>query len=280
MFPSNLHTHTNFSDGSHNPEDYIQPAINAGLSVYGFSDHAPLSFGNFKWCIRPGKAVEYCSEIRRLKEKWADQIQLFLGFETDFIPGMSDSSLVEKYQPDFIISSIHFLKKNNNSHIMEIDGSYDGFRLGFSKLFNNDAVAMVKHYFDTLYQMVSQGGFDIVGHADKIKMFLDRMYPGIIAESWYLDLEQEAALFLAKSGAIVEINTRSLYKKHGIEPYPSWEMIKTISHEGGKLTLSADTHDPEGVVAFYTSTLQQLKEMGINQLHAFDKGMFYEVSTS
>ncbi|HOE05551.1 MAG TPA: histidinol-phosphatase [Bacteroidales bacterium] len=278
MFPSNLHSHTNYSDGTHAPEDYLEPAIAAGLMVYGFSDHAPLSFEHFNWCIRPGKAGDYCDEIRRLKEKWGQRIQIYLGFEADFIPGISDASMVNKYEPDYVISSIHFLKKNNCDDIMEIDGSYEGFQKGFHRLFNNNAAELVKHYFDTLHQMVSRGGYDITGHADKIKMFLNRRYPGIIEETWYADQEHEAALMLASSGIVTEINTRSLYKKHGTEPYPSWEMIKTIHQHGGKLTLSADTHDPNGVTAFFDVVADELVKHGIYQLQQYDCGNFRSFS--
>jgi len=39
---TNLHTHTNFSDGSAEPEVYVKKAIELGFTALGFSDHSPL----------------------------------------------------------------------------------------------------------------------------------------------------------------------------------------------------------------------------------------------
>ncbi|HOY39655.1 MAG: histidinol-phosphatase [Bacteroidales bacterium] len=276
MFPSNLHTHTDFSDGTHPPEVYINQAIACGLQTYGFSDHAPLTFRNFGWCLKPEKVNAYCNEIKRLKAEYSNHLNILLGFEVDFIPGVSAPSDVEKYKPDFIIGSIHFLKKPNRDYIMEIDGGYENFREGFKYLFADNPKALAEFYFDTVSKMVQAGGFQIIGHVDKIKMYLNRCFPGIYQEPWYKNLENEYAIFLGKSEIIVEINTRSIYKKHFTEPYPSWDMIKTIWEAGGKLTLSGDTHDPHGVSAYFKYCSDVLKKMGITHLQAHNGTSWFD----
>jgi len=63
---TNLHTHTNFSDGSSSPEDYIKEAEQQGFSVLGFSDHSPVPFPN-TFAIHEGGLPEYVEKITTLK---------------------------------------------------------------------------------------------------------------------------------------------------------------------------------------------------------------------
>ena len=72
---ANHHSHTNFSDGVGDPEEYVRAALAAGLTTYGFSDHAPLPPGEsglFKLADLPA----YVAETQRLIEKYAGQIEL------------------------------------------------------------------------------------------------------------------------------------------------------------------------------------------------------------
>ena len=65
----NLHTHTRFSDGSCEPEIYIQEAIRQGFSVLGFSDHTPVPFEN-KFALSEENLPVYCDTILALKKKY------------------------------------------------------------------------------------------------------------------------------------------------------------------------------------------------------------------
>ena len=45
---ANHHAHSHFSDGIKGPEVYLKRAIEEGLKVYGFSDHAPIPGTKFR----------------------------------------------------------------------------------------------------------------------------------------------------------------------------------------------------------------------------------------
>lgn len=58
-------------------------------------------------------------------------------------------------------------------------------------------------------RMVELGGFDIVGHADKMHYNASAYHPGLLDEPWYDALIQEYFDAIARKGYIVEINTKS-----------------------------------------------------------------------
>src|SRR5512133_166117 len=122
---SNLHTHTNFSDGSSPPEDYVDEALGRGFRSIGFSDHSPLPFEN-TFAIREERADEYCDTILKLKKKYKGRIDILLGMEVDFIPGVGNtpSWFRQHYPLDFIIGSVHLVKNPVNDKRWFIDGAY------------------------------------------------------------------------------------------------------------------------------------------------------------
>ena len=79
---TNYHSHCLYCDGRANMEDFIRFAISEGFSSYGISSHAPLSFST-AWTMEWDRMDDYLSEFARLKEKYADKIELAIGLEID-----------------------------------------------------------------------------------------------------------------------------------------------------------------------------------------------------
>ena len=79
---SNLHTHTDFCDGADSAEAMVKRAVSMGYKSLGFSGHsyAPFDVPN---CMTEQGTGEYVSEILRLREKYRDKIQIYLGVEED-----------------------------------------------------------------------------------------------------------------------------------------------------------------------------------------------------
>lgn len=65
-------------------EDFIRFAISEGFSSYGISSHAPLPFST-AWTMEWDRMDDYLSEFARLKEKYADKIELAIGLEIDYL---------------------------------------------------------------------------------------------------------------------------------------------------------------------------------------------------
>lgn len=82
MNKQNLHTHTSYDHGKDNVEEMIQAALNKGFTTLGFSGH-----GTNKPLARTSMSAEnqaaYKKDILEAKEKYKDQIHIFLGIEQD-----------------------------------------------------------------------------------------------------------------------------------------------------------------------------------------------------
>src|SRR5512135_486941 len=95
-------------------EDYVKAAIKHGLTDIGISDHSPLYFleGNDP---QPGLAMAkdeldgYVEEVLQLKTRYAEQINVRLGIESDYIEGMEDEyrAILARYPFDYVIGSVH-----------------------------------------------------------------------------------------------------------------------------------------------------------------------------
>ena len=114
---SNYHTHTTFCDGADSPEELVAEAIRLGCPEIGFSGHSYLEEDS--GCMSKQGTQEYCREIRRLREKYRDQITIRLGIEQDIF------SEVDRQDFDFIIGAVHYIEKNGKKYA--VDESREGF---------------------------------------------------------------------------------------------------------------------------------------------------------
>jgi len=271
----NLHTHTTFSDGSAPPEDYILEAIRQGFSVLGFSDHAPIPIPN-SFAIQEGEISRYCQTINELKINiFRDQKstrspipaphesshpespnrpipqppKILLGLEYDFIPGMTTpiSILQETHRFDYIIGSVHLVRNTEHPDVWFIDGpKQESYDRGLREVFSGDIKSAVTTYWRQLQEMISAEQPGIIGHMDKIKMHNhDRFFRE--DEPWYVSLAGETLELIRETGAVVEVNTRGIYKKRSETLFPGPAILKTILEMGIPVTISSDAHRPEEI---------------------------------
>ncbi|MFC1743271.1 PHP domain-containing protein [Candidatus Riflebacteria bacterium] len=76
----NLHTHTNYSDGKHTPEDLITLAQENGIEILGISDHA-FSKKLPDYFQITGKLETYLEHLKKLKA--SKSVVLKIGIEID-----------------------------------------------------------------------------------------------------------------------------------------------------------------------------------------------------
>jgi len=61
--------HSSYSDGRSIPDDYVAPAISAGLSEIGFSEHLTLFKDLEDWNMNPVNITPYINHIENLRKK-------------------------------------------------------------------------------------------------------------------------------------------------------------------------------------------------------------------
>ena len=112
----NLHTHTfrcRHAQGS--DREYVEAAIKTGMKVLGFTDHCPQFFPTDYYStfrMYPEEAADYAESVRALAKEYRDDIQILLGFETEYYPEIFGEllRLVRQLGCDYLIMGQHFIE--------------------------------------------------------------------------------------------------------------------------------------------------------------------------
>lgn len=275
----NYHSHCNYCDGSQAAGEYVQAAMEAGFIVWGFSSHCPLPFEN-SWSMDSGAQLAYLAEINDLKEKWKEQIQVYAGMEVDFIPGVCgpESKMNRFPELDFSIGSIHHVDAFEDGSPWEIDGTYKLFKKGLHQIFNNDARAAITRYFELTRWMLLLETPDILGHLDKIKIHQNKEGLFSEEEEWYRMQVIKTLKVMSNTHAVLEVNTRGLYKGHSLDVYPSRWILQIANDFNIPVTISSDAHEPEEAAAGFSFAARILQEVGYKQVAILHDGIWKDVN--
>lgn len=269
---TNHHTHSLFSDGSSQPEEYIIEAISKGFNILGFSEHSPLPFEN-KFSFRKENKDEYIALLQNLKQKYSSLISIFSGMEMDFIPGMSEnfSKIKADYKLDYLIGSVHLVRPQGSDELWFTDGpDFETYDQGLDKLFGGDIKKAVTAYYYQLNEMIETQHIDILGHLDKIKMHnRDRFFRE--DEMWCKSLVSETLELIQDRDIIVEVNTRGIYKQRSETTFPGLDILKQIKALRIPVMVNSDAHKPHELDLEFNQGFSLLKEAGIEEVVYFKR---------
>ena len=267
---TNYHSHTKYCDGTDAPAVYAQTAYELGMAAYGFSSHSPVPFES-SWAIQPANVPLYIADVNKLKEEYKDKIEIYLSMEVDYIPDMTGVKHPEisSLGLDYTVGSVHFAGAFMDGRPWEIDGTLKVFEEGLEQIYGNDIRKAVTTYFDITRRMLREECPDIVGHIDKIKMHNKAKPFFSEGDSWYHDEVMNTLQEVAKSGAIMEVNTRGIYKKYSDEPYPSGWVLKEAKQLGIPVMINSDSHVPREIIAEFGPTAALLQSCGYNTVRVF-----------
>jgi histidinol-phosphatase (PHP family) len=248
-----LHNHTtlcNHATGT--MEEYVRRAIELGIDQFGFSEHAPMDFDK-KYRLDISQKDFYENEVKKLQEKYKNQIKILLAYEVDFMQNVKMLDVILDAKVDYLIGSVHFLDGWGFDN-PEFIGKYE----------NNDIDKIWQDYFDTIQAMAKSRHFDIVGHIDLIKIFkyLPKKDVRLIAK--------DALNEIKKSGMVIEINAAGL-RKPIKEIYPSKELLEVVNDLNIPITLSSDAHSVDQIGFKYNEVVDFVKSIGFTNLTTFEK---------
>lgn len=272
---TNYHSHCSFCDGKAPMEDFIREAIRQGFVSYGISSHAPLPFST-RWTLEQEDVVRYLQEFDRLKSIYDSQIELYIGMEVDYLDTNShpNSAFFKTLPLDYKIGSVHLLH-GISGEVVDIDTPGEIFRESVRSSLGGDLKKVVLAYFDKLMIMLETGGFDIVGHADKISMNANYCRPGITSEKWYLDKINEYFGLIAEKEVMVEVNTKA-WRQTGIF-FPNVEHFSRLKERNIPLVVNSDAHFPEKINEGRMEALSALAETGIKSVRQLQSGVWNDV---
>lgn len=273
MYWTNYHSHCKYCDGTDIMEKYLHEAIIQKVKGYGFSSHAPLPFDT-KWAMNYASVSSYLEKASYLKDKFRDLLQVYIGLEVDFIPGVIGprSSFIQSLKMDYVIGVVHFVECFEDGHHWEIDGSTSTFKEGLKKIFKNDIRKAVKRYYELIRQMIVYECPEIVGHLDKIKVHNTKKIFFQEEEPWYRKEVLKTLQIIQKAGCILEVNTRSLYKKKLKEAYPSNWILEYAYEMKIPVMLNSDAHHPEEITRDYEKMAHTLNQIGFTELRVLLDG--------
>lgn len=271
---TNYHSHSLYCDGRANMEDFVRFAISQGFSSYGFSSHAPLPFPT-AWTMEWDRMDDYLAEFARLKQKYAGRIELAVGLEIDYLNDEScpASPCFRRLPLDYRIGSVHMLYAPGGE-IVDIDTSADTYRKLIDTHFGGDIEYVVRLYYRQLMRMVESGGFDIIGHADKMHYNASCYRPGLLDEAWYDALLRDYLTEAVRRGYIIEINTKS-FCDSGVF-YPNKRYLPFLNELGAKVQINSDAHYPERISSGYREARLALLEAGFSSVTVWRGGKWVE----
>ena len=123
--------------------------------------------------------------------------------------------------------------------------------------------------------MVELGGFDILGHADKMHYNASCYRPGLLDEPWYDALVRDYFAEIARHGYIVEINTKSYHDLGTF--YPNERYFPLLHSLGIRVQVNSDSHYPERINSGRPEALRALVKAGYKTVMELYDGKWQEM---
>lgn len=243
----NLHSHTEYCDGHAPMREMVAAACEAGFKVWGVTPHAPICVHS-ECNMRYEDAEPYLARIAELREEYAGRMLVLGGMEVDFI-SRDFGPHVDYFHElplDYRIGSVHFVPRRDGISI-DCDGSVERFRKSLMICFRNDLRYVVEKYYEQVLTMLELGGFEVLGHFDKIAGNASAVDPDIESYGWYQSLVDDVISHAASNGCLVEVNTKAFESRNRF--YPAEWLWPRLKEAGLRLVVNSDAHWKEKVNA-------------------------------
>jgi histidinol-phosphatase (PHP family) len=239
------------------PEAYAARAHERGLKGIIVTCHGPTPF---EWwhCIARDEWPQYVELVQRARDAWAGKVDVLLGIECDFMPGMEEwwREFLPQAPLNHVLGSVHPQVKDYHE-----------------RYFNGDLLDFARTYFEHLAITAETGLFDTLSHPDLVK--------NNVAEAWNVQTLmpdiQRALDRIAATGVAMELNTSGLNKTVP-EMNPGPVMLHEMSTRGIPVVIGADAHVPQRVGDKYEEALDMLREAGYREVSFFRERKRYNVS--
>lgn len=230
------------------PEEYAAAAEQKGLKGIIFTCHCPLPDG-FSADVRmtPEEFDLYVDMVARAREAWAGRVDVRLGLESDYYPGVEPwlEKLHARVPLHHVLGSVHY-------HVLDYRKIY----------YRGDVFAYQQLYYEHLAAAAETGLYDTLAHPDLIKnedpaaWNFERIQP-------YIERSLDR---IAATGVAMELNTSGLNKAYP-EMNPGRAQLALMHARGIPVVLGADAHNPNRVGDQFDVALRTLAEVGYKEVH-------------
>lgn len=233
---TNYHTHTQrcrHAQGT--AEDYVRAALEANVSILGFSDHAAFPDYDYGYRMPYEELPLYFSDVDRLSKAYASDIMIKKSLEIEYLPKYMGfyEELLETYHTDYLLLGEHFF--------LDEEGAFHNITTGVTD------TRLYVSYAKAIAQALGTGYFQMVAHPDIFTMNHN---------AWDRNCDAATELILeaaAQNHVILEFNANGF--RRGIHEYPDgarhmyphrkfWERV---AGSGVSVIVGSDCHNPTQV---------------------------------
>lgn len=249
-------------------EPVVQRAIEAGFTHYGLSEHCPryrdqdLYSDEAERGMTPASLLEtfraYIAEAFLLRERYADRIQVLVGFETERLPPGDWLARMRELRAlapfEYVIGSVH-----------DVDGVWVDYKREVTEELAEKVGGRARlqaRYFDDVADMVRVLKPEVVGHIDLIRKF-EGDGASIDPSAWpHLEAALEA---VRDCGAALDVNCGAA--RRGLSPvYPLPSILERARAMNIGVTLGDDGHGAHDVGAGLESCMRAIANAGYKEL--------------
>ena len=246
------HMHTTLCKHARGPlSAYAEQAERAGLRGISITCHSPMPDGwNASVRMTPSQFPQYVDMVAELRDQFAGRVDVRLGMESDYFPGMERwlGELHSRADFSYILGSVH--PQSPEYQALYLEGCT---RLDYEK-----------SYFENLAKAAESGLFDCLSHPDIVKIVHPKQYQA--GEHVYTI--RRALDRIARAGTAMELNTSGLNKPYP-EMNPGSEILEQMALRGIPVVLGSDAHDAHRVGADFDKALAQLQDAGYQRVSYF-----------
>lgn len=287
MKKSNYHTHTyRCGHAVGNEEDMVLAAIDHDIKVLGFSCHIPLphyrrfllkslhhaikdkktflsfvrSFltGGLSMRMPYSKAAVHQQEVKEVKEKYADKITVYQGYEAEYFKEYLSyyKELLESQSVDYLILGHHFNRYALHNHYY-----------GKVNITNKEII----QYKNDVIEALESNLFSYLAHPDLFMIgkkhwddFTEKIAREICGKAKELDIPLEINAGGIRRG-LKRVDDDLVY------PYTNYHFFKVAGEIGNKIILGIDAHSPEDFnEKDYQTMLAFAKKLNLNVIDSFE----------
>lgn len=254
------HTHTEYCPHGQveDVELLIQQAIKLGFKEYSVTEHAPLppvviaqGGGPAQVFTTGGMALNdvthYLNKVTALKQKYASDILLHVGFELDYFQHheawTKDFLNEHGSQTDDGLISVHFL--DGVDGLRGIDFSYEDYRDGIVANFGSFQQAQTAYYEMVLRSLEADLGPykpNRLGHISLCHKFKNAFAEETDFTPDSFVLIDELLQKTKERGYTLDLNTAGLFKENCLEVYPTERILQKAVTLDIPLIYGSDTH--------------------------------------
>lgn len=246
----NFHTHTiRCNHAVDEDEKYIEVAIKNRLKTLGFSDHIPLIREDGRessYRVPYNTCQEYYDSLNGLREKYRNQIEIFIGFEMEYYPEYFDVMVetAKKFKGEYLILGQHFFTaehKNGKHSLYETTETKEELSI----------------YVDVILNAMKTGVFTYVAHPDIVNF--------VGNDEDYISEMTRICLASKELNIPLELNLLGIREDR---IYPNKLFWKIAGEIGSPVIIGCDAHSAKDVYekTCITKAFKIVKEFNLNLL--------------